>query len=117
MSHFTIRQFMDACHGIWYGPPELLDKAIQGVTVDSRLVKKDSLFVATPGERADGHRFIPDVYEKGALCAVSQQKLTNPAGPYLLVENTLQALKLIGRRFLSRSSGLPEAWEKPAPRK
>lgn len=93
MSRFTIRQFMDACHGIWYGPPELLDKAIQGVTVDSRLVKKDSLFVATPGERADGHRFIPDVYEKGALCAVSQQKLTNPAGPYLLVENTLQALK------------------------
>lgn len=93
MSHFTIRQFMDACHGIWHGPPELLDKTFQGVTVDSRLVKKNCVFVATSGERADGHRFIPDVYEKGALFAVSQQELTNPAGPYLLVENTLQALK------------------------
>lgn len=23
MKHFTIRQFMDACRGTWYGPPEL----------------------------------------------------------------------------------------------
>lgn len=93
MSHFTIRRFRDACRGTWYGPPELLDKTIRGVTVDSRLVHEGCLFIATPGERADGHRFIPDVYEKGALCAVSQQKLADPAGPYLLVENTLQALK------------------------
>ena len=45
------------------------------------------------GERTDGHRFIPGVFEKGALCAVSQQKLTDPAGPYILVKDTLQALK------------------------
>ncbi len=93
MKKFTIRQFMEACHGIWHGPSELLDQTIQGVTVDSRLVEKDYLFVATVGEKTDGHRYIPDVYEKGALCAVSQQKLSKPAGPYLLVEDTLQALK------------------------
>lgn len=93
MKHFTIRQFMDACRGIWHGPPELLDHPIQGVVTDSRLIKEHDLFVAIAGERVDGHHFIPGIYEKGALCALSQQKLSEPAGPYLLVEDTLQALK------------------------
>lgn len=93
MKQFTIRQFMEACHGIWHGSSELLNQTIQGVTVDSRLVEKGCLFVATVGEKTDGHRYIPDVYQSGALCAVSQQKLSEPAGPYLLVEDTLQALK------------------------
>ncbi len=99
MSHFTVRQFLDACRGTWYGPAELLEKTIQGVTVDSRLVQEGCLFVAVPGERVDGHCFIPKVYEKGALCAVSQQKLSDPAGPYLLVDNTLQALKDAAEAF------------------
>lgn len=93
MRPFTLAQFAGACGGIYYGDPAVLEQRIQGVVVDSRKVEKDFLFVATPGERVDGHRFIPSVYEKGALCALSQQKLTDPAGPYILVEDTLQALK------------------------
>lgn len=93
MKHFTIRQFMEASGGTWYGPSEALEQDIQGVTIDSRLVQEGFLFIAVPGAQVDGHRFIPDVYVKGALGAVSQQKLSSPAGPYLLVEDTLQALK------------------------
>lgn len=93
MKPFTIRQFTEACRGTWHGPDELLARRIQGVTVDSRLVTRNSVFVATVGERTDGHRFIPNIYEKGALCAVSQQELSDPPGPYLLVRDTLQALK------------------------
>lgn len=93
MRHFTVKQFAEACDGIFFGPSELLEKEIQGVVVDSRKVEKDFLFVATAGERVDGHQFIPHVYEKGALCALSQQKLATPAGPYILVKDTFQALK------------------------
>lgn len=93
MRHFTLKQFTDACRGTYFGPEELLNKELHGVVIDSRLVQEDYLFVATVGERADGHRFIPDVYARGALCAVSQQKLDDPAGPYILVEDTFQALK------------------------
>lgn len=93
MKHFTVRQFMEACKGTWYGPLGLLDQEIHGVVTDSRSIQKDDLFIAVVGERVDGHRFIPDIYAKGALCAVSQQKLSEPSGPYLLVEDTLQALK------------------------
>lgn len=99
MKDFSIRQFADACGGIWHGPEELLDQLIEGVVIDSRQVKKGDLFVAVKGEKVDGHRFIPDVYQKGALCALSQQKLNDPAGPYLLVEDTLQALKDAARAY------------------
>ncbi|MBS6396269.1 MAG: UDP-N-acetylmuramoyl-tripeptide--D-alanyl-D-alanine ligase [Clostridiales bacterium] len=93
MKHFTVKQFTEACRGTFFGPSDTLDKEIHGVVVDSRKVQKDDLFVATVGERADGHRFIPDVYAKGALCAVCQKKPDVPAGPFILVEDTLQALK------------------------
>ena len=93
MRTFTIKQFTDACCGTWIGPSELLEKQIQGVVTDSRKVEKDYVFIATVGERADGHAYIPGIYEKGALFAVSEQTLVDPPGPYLLVDNTLQALK------------------------
>ena len=93
MKHFTVRQFKDACHARYFGPEEVLDQELSGVETDSRAVTKGTLFVAIPGERVDGHKFIPDVYAKGALCALSQQELSNPTGPYLLAEDTQQALK------------------------
>ena len=93
MKNFTAGQFLEACGGTFYGPSRILEQNIQGVKVDSRQIRKGDLFLATVGERTDGHRFIPGVFEKGALCAVSQQKLTDPAGPYILVKDTLQALK------------------------
>ncbi len=93
MRDFTVGQFASACHAAPFGPPELTEKKIAGVVLDSRKVQKDFLFVATAGEHADGHSFIPDVFSRGAACVVSEKKLENPAGPYLLVENSLQALK------------------------
>lgn len=99
MIDFTIRQFAQACHATWYGPKELLDHKLQGVVLDSRKVKKGDLFIAVTGQNVDGHRFIPDVFSKGALCVLSQQELTNPAGPYLLVEDTLQALREAARVY------------------
>ena len=93
MRPFTIRQFADACGGIWHGPSGLLTRQIGGVVIDSRQVTEGDLFLAVVGERADGHRFIPEVFQKGAVCAVSQQELSNPAGPYLLVKDTLKALR------------------------
>lgn len=93
MRHFTVKQFAEACNGIFYGPSDILEKEIQGVVMDSRKVEQNYLFIATVGERMDGHRFIPDVYAKGAICAVSQQKLDQPEGPYIFVEDTLKALR------------------------
>jgi UDP-N-acetylmuramoyl-tripeptide--D-alanyl-D-alanine ligase len=42
------------------------DRPIRGAAVDSRLVQPDQLFVALPGERTDGHRFLPQAAAAGA---------------------------------------------------
>ncbi|HUQ43402.1 MAG TPA: UDP-N-acetylmuramoyl-tripeptide--D-alanyl-D-alanine ligase [Candidatus Limnocylindria bacterium] len=45
-------------------------RPIQGAAVDSRLVGEGQLFVALPGERTDGHRFLADAAVSGAAALV-----------------------------------------------
>lgn len=47
--------------------------AIASVTFDSRKVKKDTLFVATRGSAADGHAFIDQAIESGAVAIVCEE--------------------------------------------
>lgn len=42
-------------------------RRVRGAAVDSRLVRPDNLFVALPGERTDGHRFLGDAVRAGAV--------------------------------------------------
>ncbi len=93
MRPFTIGQFASACGGTLFGPESSSEQRIQGVTVDSRQVSPGSLFIATIGERSDGHDYIKSAFEKGAVCVVSQKELLDAPGPYLLVKDSLQALK------------------------
>ncbi|MCK5585937.1 hypothetical protein KAJ02_07685, partial [Candidatus Bipolaricaulota bacterium] len=37
---------------------------------DSRLVRPGDLFVALPGHRSDGHRYLIDAFERGACAAL-----------------------------------------------
>ena len=52
----------------------------------------------------DGHRFIPDVFAKGALAVLSEEPLDNPAGPYIQVASSEQALKDIAEFYRSTLS-------------
>lgn len=45
-------------------------RQIRGAAVDSRLVGPGQLFVALPGERTDGHRFLADAVVAGAAALV-----------------------------------------------
>lgn len=95
MMELTCLEAAKACGGIFYGTDKEGGRRIAGVERDSRKIEKDWLFVATVGERVDGHSYIPQVFEKQAACAVSE-KLLNPApGPYIYVKDSLQALKEI----------------------
>lgn len=46
------------------------------VSTDSRTLHAGSLFVALPGERFDGHRFIRDAIDKGAVAAMIADEAT-----------------------------------------
>jgi len=48
---------------------------ITEAVVDSRQVIPGSLFVAIPGERVDGHEFIPEAFRRGASFALTQRDM------------------------------------------
>lgn len=48
---------------------------VSSIVTDSRKAGPDSLFGAIAGERVDGHHFIPQVYDQGAVCVLSEHHL------------------------------------------
>ena len=95
MSNMTLKNIASACNGTYIGAKELEEQLICGAVIDSRLVEEGYLFIPIKGERVDGHKFIPQVFEKGACCVLSEIALENPAGPYIKVDSSEEALKKI----------------------
>lgn len=77
--------------------------------------------MAIPGERVDGHDFIPSVFEKGALAVLSEKELANPAGPYIQVASSLEAVKGIAEYYRQQLDikvvGITGVSERPAQKK
>lgn len=99
MKNMTLERLAEACGGKLVFDGALPEQEAAGVVIDSRKVEKDFLFLAVKGERTDGHRYIPDVFAKGALGVVCEQLPEHPAGPCILVEDSLEALKRIGEYY------------------
>ena len=93
MKNLTFANIAKACGGTYIGDETQLDTTITGAVIDSRQVKEGYLFIPIKGERVDGHKFIPTVFEQGAAIVLSEHELTDPAGPYVLVESTTDAMK------------------------
>lgn len=69
--------------------------SFQSVSTDSRSINSGGLFVALVGEKFDGHQFLKEVYQKGAVAAiVSRSDIPAPEGLALVqVPDTLVALQ------------------------
>ncbi|HJX41586.1 MAG TPA: Mur ligase domain-containing protein, partial [Anaerolineales bacterium] len=61
--------------GLLGRPVHASERVITGAAIDSRQVNPGSLFVALPGERHDGHEFVADAFQRGALLALVDRKL------------------------------------------
>jgi len=76
-----------------------------GVSIDSRELNRGDLFVAIQGPNFDGHDFIAEAFAKGAAAAVTHRPADGPAGgPLLVVEDTLRALRHLGRAARARAA-------------
>lgn len=95
MKNLTLENIAKSCKGTYFGPQEALQKEVKGIAIDSRKMEKDWLFVATKGERVDGHSFINQVIENGATAVISERKLADANFPYIVVEDSFVALKQI----------------------
>ena len=95
MKNLTIETIVKICDGVLYGEEFLKEsgKEAAGVVLDSRLLKKDYIFIATKGEKVDGHKFIPSVFEQGALAVICETVPEEITGPCILVKDSFAALK------------------------
>ena len=99
MKHFTLEQIADACGGKYTGDESLKKTAVSSIERDSRNIKENSLFLAIKGARVDGHDFIEKCYESGAVCALCEKAPENASKPYILVDDTLKAVKKIAKAY------------------
>ncbi|MFZ5816100.1 MAG: UDP-N-acetylmuramoyl-L-alanyl-D-glutamate--2,6-diaminopimelate ligase [Bacillota bacterium] len=78
---------------------------VRGIAADSRLVKPGDLFVSIPGARVDGHQFIQQAVERGAVAVVAQRPFEPPAGVgAVLVPDARLALSALADRFYGSPS-------------
>lgn len=72
------------------------------VTADSRQVRRGMLFAALPGERVDGHDYLPAAFAAGATVALVDHVPAGVTGPCVVVDEVLPALGRLARALLDR---------------
>ena len=81
----------------------------KNISIDSRTLLKDDLFIAIKGKNFDGHSFLPEVLNKGAKSVVikkGMQRLLPSNFPYWVVNDTTEAfqkLALLKRKKLNHT--------------
>lgn len=110
--NLSIAEIASACHGQLFCSTEASSTLVTGIVLDSRKVTEGGVFVATVGERVDGHKFIGDVFAKGAslvICEKTPECVEKEHGirgeawkSYLLVDNCFLALKEIAEYYRSK---------------
>ena len=97
MKPMTLQEVASACNGTLYGDPGI---KITSIVTDSRKAAEGSLFAAIRGGRVDGHDFIAQTADQGAVCALCEQA-PDVDVPYILVDSTLVALKGVAEYYRS----------------
>ena len=75
---------------------------VRGVALDSRRVRPGEVFVCIRGTRTDGHRYIREAFQRGALAAVMERPFRGDAsvsGPLLMAADSRCALARISAAY------------------
>ena len=65
---------------------------IKSISIDSREVSEDTLFVAVRGENTDGHKYIESAVKNGAKCVMCEKLPENVSCDHIIVEDTIKAI-------------------------
>ena len=79
-----------------------VDPMIEGVTADSRMVRRGYLFAALPGGRSDGKSFVNAALEQGAAAVLTSAELPGLAAPVVKVADPRRAYALAAAAFWGR---------------
>ena len=74
-------------------------RVAQGYSIDSRTIQPGEVFFAVKGERMDGHDFVDQALEKGAVAAVVRKEqlapLSSKIDGLMAVDDTLARLQTL----------------------
>jgi len=93
--------------GLRFSRADVADFCVKGVTGNSKEVKKDYIFVAIKGNRADGNKFIQEAIDKGASAVITSEtrsRASKERVSFLKAENTRQALAKLAAEFYGNPS-------------
>jgi UDP-N-acetylmuramoyl-L-alanyl-D-glutamate--2,6-diaminopimelate ligase len=82
------------------------NEEVSSICFDSRSARTGTLFVAVKGSLSDGHDFIEQAIERGAMaivCTVLPERL-NPGVSYFLVDDSAKALGIIASNYYDHPS-------------
>src|SRR6476620_2091521 len=102
MIAFTAAEIADITHGRLAADPTLTPGS---VVTDSREATAGSLYVAKPGETADGHDFVAAAFERGAVLALVERDVAAPDGstyPAVVVEDSVLAMGALAAEAVRR---------------
>ena len=103
MEAITIREILAAVGGTLLRPFDE-DRTIDCVDTDSRTMHEGSLFIPLSGERFDGHAYIDQALEDGALGCLTHKSVETlrPDKFYIQVEDTMTALGTLARYYRNK---------------
>ena len=112
MIAFTAAEIADITHGRLTGSGELVPAS---VVTDSREATPGALYVAKPGEHADGHDFVAAAFERGAVLALTEREVADAGGtpyPAVVVDDAVLAMGELAaeavRRIRAKRAGRGE---------
>ena len=77
----------------------------EGVSINTRTLKKNNLFFAIKGKNVDGHKYVKDAISKGAIGSVTSKNIKNiKKNKIIKVKNTYSSLKNLAKITRENSS-------------
>ena len=102
MIELTAAEIAEITSGRLLADPDVIPGT---VVTDSREAVAGSLYVAKPGESADGHSFVGAAFDRGAVLALTEREIKDDAGrtyPSVLVEDAVLAMGAIAAEAVRR---------------
>lgn len=96
MIPFPLKEALRISGGKYFGDPSLLEEPVTNVSIDTRTLKAEALYVPVRGEAFDGHRFIPNAFANGALCTLSE---TETPYPHIRVSDAVEAFQALAHGY------------------
>ena len=83
------------------------DIPIKNISIDSRSIKRESLFIAIKGNNFNGNNFVKEAFKKGASIALVDDKkfVDSEDSKIVYVKNTIRALKKISKNIIKNYDG------------